>query len=100
MKSNTVRRFFLVLSITILILVPYPVQAAKKSRSVKDENGLKITIVCGINTSFISEDFRINLTLDLTKKPDTVVKLFKISVTICIFVVDCFKYKCVKKIRF
>jgi hypothetical protein len=66
----------------MLILVPYPAQAAKKSRSVKDENGLKITITCRTNTSFISEDFRINLTLELAKKPDNVVKLFKIEMRI------------------
>ncbi|NPD88188.1 MAG: hypothetical protein HGN29_05675 [Asgard group archaeon] len=82
MKSPSVRRFFFVLSIIMLILVPYPAQAAKKSRSVKDENGMKITITCGTNASFISEDFRINLTLELTKKPDNVVKLFKIEMRI------------------
>ncbi|MCG3220062.1 MAG: hypothetical protein H7641_01675 [Candidatus Heimdallarchaeota archaeon] len=86
MSKIAKRRFLFVLSVFILILSPSQTQAAKMSRIVKDENGMKIKITCETNTSFVSERFRINLTLELTRQPDTVVKLYKVIVKLRVLV--------------
>ncbi len=80
------RRILYLMLIFVLILSPYPTQAAKMSRTVKDENGLNIKITCETNTSYVSKRFRINLTLELTRQPDTVVKLFKVYVKLRLLV--------------
>lgn len=88
MSKIAKRRFFFILSIFILILSPSQTQAAKMSRTVKDENGLNIKITCETNTSYVSERFRINLTLELTKQLDTLVKLYKVYVKLRLLVND------------
>jgi hypothetical protein len=82
MKSSKIIKNFFVLTAIMLILSPNPSQAALKSRSIKDENGMEVTITCETNSSIVSRDFGINLTLDISKQPDNVVKLFRIEMGI------------------
>ncbi|MCG3220198.1 MAG: hypothetical protein H7641_02360 [Candidatus Heimdallarchaeota archaeon] len=78
LKSVKKKHYLLLLAIFVMILSPAQIQAAEKSKSVHDENGMKITISCRTNTSYISENFRVNLSVELSKKPDNVIELFKV----------------------
>ncbi|MHA1954720.1 MAG: hypothetical protein ACW96U_12320 [Candidatus Heimdallarchaeaceae archaeon] len=82
MKSSTINKYLFVITAIMLILCINPSQAAVKSRSIKDENGMEISITCETNSSIVSRDFGINLTLDFSKQPDNVVKLFRIEMGI------------------
>ncbi|NPD89043.1 MAG: hypothetical protein HGN29_09970 [Asgard group archaeon] len=82
MKTISNKKCFLILLAFILILSSYPTQAAEKSRTVQDKNGMEITIKCAVNSSFISSDFLLNLSIELSKQPADVVKLFEVGMRI------------------
>lgn len=74
------KQYFFFLFVLTLLSSPYPTQAARKSKSVKDDNGMKITISCLTDSSFVSENFHVYVLIELLEQPVNVVKLFGIDV--------------------
>ncbi len=86
MKAKSIKNYFFIMLVIVFFLCPYSTEAAERSRSVKDENGMELIITCETPTSFVSEEFKINLTLELSKQPDNVVKLFRIEMNLRLLV--------------
>jgi hypothetical protein len=70
----------------MLLFCPHPTLAARRSKSVKDDNGMEITITCMTNTRFILEDFQVYVLIELSMQPVHVVKLFNVDIKLKLLV--------------